>query len=201
MTSVSSHTDARTNTFQYCHSERWSGNATLGFVHNNLIRWPKHPCVSGHCTPLPRNSHDLSRRLLASPDMGTINATLVLLLNSIHAEEQALYASILNYKTFPWICISSRLTSPNGQRIVVRLLDRTEEWAINESEKEETEEAFTISWAFPSMTGSKLITNAIKVSPLWNAFWTRHGQHALPFPFYVGPENVFLTHFHWQTVG
>ena len=38
----------------------------------------------------------------------------------------------------------SRLTSTNGVRTMIRLLDRTEEWVINDSENLK-EEAFTIS--------------------------------------------------------
>ncbi|KAF8582713.1 hypothetical protein K439DRAFT_1350402 [Ramaria rubella] len=80
-------------------------------------------------TTLPDDQNILSR-LLASPDMRTVNAALVLILNSINAEGRTI----------------SRITSPNGIRIIIQVLDRAEECVDEDSESSEENEIFAISY-------------------------------------------------------
>ncbi|KIJ55410.1 hypothetical protein M422DRAFT_41386 [Sphaerobolus stellatus SS14] len=65
---------------------------------------------------------DILSRLLTSPDIPTVKATLILILNSATSTRTTLSSSML---------------SKTGTRILIKILDRTEEWASSEGSEEE----------------------------------------------------------------
>ncbi|KAF8517969.1 spinocerebellar ataxia type 10 protein domain-containing protein, partial [Hysterangium stoloniferum] len=84
--------------------------------------WNIYICLS--------DDQEIVVRLLASPDIATVNSTLVLILNSINADQHVL----------------SSFLSSNGIRILVKILDHTEDWVVQDVPEKDDGECFAVSY-------------------------------------------------------